>query len=67
VLTQISELLRVVEAKIMSLKKGYRPMIFGTFLDVNVCSKVFGAVLRRVFEWEKSMVFRSQFSAVSWS
>ena len=47
----------VVEAKSISHKKGYHPMI-GTFLDVNVCLKVFGAVLRRVFAWEKSMLSR---------
>ena len=48
----------------MSLKKGYRPMILGTFLDVNVCLKVFGDALRRVFVWEKSMLSRWVFLAV---
>ena len=48
----------------MSFKKGYHPMIFGTFLDVNVCLKVLGAVLRRVFAWEKSMLSRWVFLEV---
>ena len=49
----------------MSLKKGYHSMILGTFLDVNVCLKVLGTVLRRVFAWEKSMLSRWVFLVVS--
>jgi hypothetical protein len=48
----------------MSLKKGYQPTPFGTFLDVAVCSKVFGAVFSVVFAWEKSMVSRWVFLVV---
>ena len=48
----------------MSLKKGNHPMIIGTFLDVNACLKVFGAVLRRFFVWEKSMLSRWVFLVV---
>jgi hypothetical protein len=48
----------------MSLKKGYHPMIFGTFLDVNGCSKVCGGVLRRVFAWSFSMLSRWGFLMV---
>jgi hypothetical protein len=33
-------------------------MFLNGFLDVNVCSKVFGAILRRIFVWEKSMLSR---------
>ena len=40
----------------MSLKKGYQLTPFGTFLDVAVCSKVFGGVFSVVFAWEKSML-----------
>jgi len=39
-------------------------MSLSVFLDVNVCSKVFGAVLRRVFAWEKSMLSRWVFLVV---
>ena len=39
-------------------------MSLSVFLDVNVCSKVFGAVLRRVFVWEKSMLSRCLFLVV---
>ena len=48
----------------MSLKKGYQLTPFGTFLDVNVCLKVFGVVFRVVFAWEKSMVSRWVFLVV---
>jgi hypothetical protein len=48
----------------MSLKKGYHPMIFDTFLDVNVCLKVFGAIFDVVFVWGKSMLSRWVFLAV---
>ena len=48
----------------MFLKKDDPSMIFGTFLDVNVCLKVFGAVLKRIFVWEKSMVSRWVFLVV---
>ena len=33
-------------------------MFLNDFLDVNVCSKVFEAILRRIFVWEKSMLSR---------
>ena len=33
-------------------------MFLNGFLDVNVCSKVFGAVFSRVFVWEMSMLSR---------
>ena len=39
-------------------------MFLNGFLDVNVCSKVFGAVLKRIFEWEKSMLSRWAYLAV---
>ena len=48
----------------MSLKKVYHPMNIDTFLDVNACLKVFGAVLRRFFAWEKSMLSRWAFLMV---
>ena len=48
----------------MSLKKDHQLRKFGTFLDVNVCLKVFGAVLRRFFVWEKSMLSRWVFLVV---
>jgi hypothetical protein len=39
-------------------------MFLRGFLDVNVCLMVFGAVLRCVFVWEKSMLSRWVFLAV---
>ena len=33
-------------------------MFLNGFLDVNGCLKVFGAILRRIFVWEKSMLSR---------
>ena len=39
-------------------------MFLNVFLDVNVCLKVLGAVLRRVFAWEKSMLSRWVFLVV---
>jgi hypothetical protein len=39
-------------------------MFLNGFLDVNVCLNVFGAVLGRVFVWEKSMLSRWVFLGV---
>ena len=39
-------------------------MFLNGFLDVNVCLKVFGAILRRIFVWEKSMLSRWVFLVV---
>ena len=39
-------------------------MFLSGFFDVNGCSKVFGAVLMRVFVWEKSMLSRWAFQMV---
>jgi len=33
-------------------------MFLNGFLDVNVCSKVLGAISRRIFVWEISMLSR---------
>lgn len=40
-------------------------MFLNGFLDVNVCSKVFEALFRVVFAWEKSMLSEWRFLMVS--
>ena len=54
-LTLKRDWLRVVEVKSMSLS---------VFLGVKVCSKVFGAILKLVFAWEKTMFARRVFLVV---